>query len=43
MKSNSLDKELKQKESELLENQVQRTNFELVSDCFFFLSVYVDH
>jgi len=31
VKSNSLDKELKIKESELLENQVQRTNFELVS------------
>ncbi|WAR22672.1 CC186-like protein [Mya arenaria] len=29
VKSNSLDKELKQKESELLENQVQKTNFEL--------------
>ena len=31
MKSNSLDKELKIKESELLANQQEKTNTELVS------------
>ena len=32
VKSNSLDKELKLKESELLQNQLQKNNFELVSE-----------
>jgi len=33
VKSVSLDKELRQKESELLEREVQKTNVELVSSC----------